>query len=564
MSNDTFLEKIKGTTTQLINISGGAVKILYNQVLGDVAASSNVLEFVKSMTAASKPSNKSTIDTSSTRPRLTLPSQDNLDIRLFSWKLSYFSGKIRAYLKYKSSVDGLRFQDVNASPSIIKSLLVPLTDTNTVPQIQIPDGSFVQDSTEIIDVVDRLFPKTVVLPNITDRPKQRMVCRLMELFGDEWLLVAAYHWRWAYSTNENKGQFMYNGDRALNKNTADKEKTDYLEPNHRKYNAVQWGDFMNSNATGKAQEQAGDLLFDAVMFRGGPKQGCINLGIQSDELAEAFEQSTLRFLSLFEKHLGETNCPFILGDRPSLADFGLLGPLYAHLYKDPVPGYIMRTRYPLVAEWCERVHDWNGIRFNRSMKYDKDTGTMIDDDKDRKLEWYPDDHVPPTVIAMLSCFFDEMWPVLVSASKVLTKYINDGQGPGINIGLPGKSFGASSSSQLNDGSLTHAFTIPVYDRMGTKGRRTRYASRPIKHLSGRRMVIPYQFWMLGRIADDVTVLNRNGKAKEITTFLNKCGNNNGGIEGFMNVDKMIAGCRIKKIGGKLFSVGPSSIGKSRL
>ena len=150
MSNDTFLEKIKGTTTQLINISGGAVKILYNQVLGDVAASSNVLEFVKSMTAASKPSNKSTIDTSSTRPRLTLPSQDNLDIRLFSWKLSYFSGKIRAYLKYKSSVDGLRFQDVNASPSIIKSLLVPLTDTNTVPQIQIPDGSFVQDSTEII------------------------------------------------------------------------------------------------------------------------------------------------------------------------------------------------------------------------------------------------------------------------------------------------------------------------------------------------------------------------------------------------------------------------------
>jgi hypothetical protein len=377
MSNDTFLEKIKGTTTQLINISGGAVKILYNQVLGDVAASSNVLEFVKSMTAASKPSNKSTIDTSSTRPRLTLPSQDNLDIRLFSWK------------------------------SI--------------------------------------------------------------------------------------------------------------------------------------------------------------LGIQSDELAEAFEQSTLRFLSLFEKHLGETNCPFILGDRPSLADFGLLGPLYAHLYKDPVPGYIMRTRYPLVAEWCERVHDWNGIRFNRSMKYDKDTGTMIDDDKDRKLEWYPDDHVPPTVIAMLSCFFDEMWPVLVSASKVLTKYINDGQGPGINIGLPGKSFGASSSSQLNDGSLTHAFTIPVYDRMGTKGRRTRYASRPIKHLSGRRMVIPYQFWMLGRIADDVTVLNRNGKAKEITTFLNKCGNNNGDIEGFMNVDKMIvAGCRIKKIGGKLFSVGPSLIGKSRL
>jgi len=90
--------------------------------------------------------------------------------------------------------------------------------------------------------------------------------------------------------------------------------------------------------------------------------------------------------------------------------------------------------------------------------------------------------------------------------------------------------------------------------MGTKGRRTRYASRPIKHLSGRRMVIPYQFWMLGRIADDVIVLKQNGKAKEITTFLNKCGNNNGGIEGFMNVDKMIAGCRIKKMAVNYFQL----------
>ena len=30
------------------------------------------------------------------------------------------------------------------------------------------------------------------------RPRQRITCQLIELLGDEWLLVPAYHYRWAY------------------------------------------------------------------------------------------------------------------------------------------------------------------------------------------------------------------------------------------------------------------------------------------------------------------------------------------------------------------------------
>ena len=37
--------------------------------------------------------------------------------------------------------------------------------------------------------------------------------------------------------------------------------------------------------------------------------------------------------------------PFLLGHRPSIGDFGLLAPIYAHLYRDPVPGFILRTRW---------------------------------------------------------------------------------------------------------------------------------------------------------------------------------------------------------------------------
>lgn len=43
------------------------------------------------------------------------------------------------------------------------------------------------------------------------------------------------------------------------------------------------------------------------------------------------------------------------GERPTLAGFALMGPFYAHLYRGPVPGFLLRTRTPLVARWVERV-----------------------------------------------------------------------------------------------------------------------------------------------------------------------------------------------------------------
>lgn len=564
------LYKIKAYAQQISKVSGGVIKIAYEKILGDTNAANSVIELVQAFSSVTKPE-LSTINKDPTqRPPLTLPTNDNLDIRLFSWQLSYFSGKIRAFLRYKSRVDGLKFDDINASPSIIQHLLVPHTDTNVVPQIQLPNGSFVQDSTEIIDVVDRMFPgnNTTVLPSLRERPKQRMVCRLLELFGDEWLLVAAYHWRWAYSCDEQQGQFMFSGHRRSTVGTTGSATETYLDPNHRLFNAMQWGRFMKSNATGLEQERAGNLLFDAMMYRNGPKLGCICLGISDDKMADAFEHSTLRFLSLFETHLCQPGNWFVLGSRPSLADFGLLGPLYAHLYQDPVPGYLMRTRYPNVAEWCDRMHNRGGaIRRQRSMEYNRDDGTLTDNDAQTSSEWYPDDAVPDTVVAMLRVFYDEMWPVLRSAAAKLTSYLDDGSGrPRRGVGVPGKSFGPSLPEQFGRGPLTHSFEIPVYDRMGTQGRRTKYReyvdgeerATTMKKLSGRRMVVPYQMWMLGRIADDVVEMRTEcstAKQESVRILLSKCGDKGEGEESMMSVDRMLLKCRLRKIGGKLFSIG---------
>ena len=45
-----------------------------------------------------------------------------------------------------------------------------------------------------------------------------------------------------------------------------------------------------------------------------------------------------------------------LGDAPSRADYGLMGPLYAHLGRDPYPVRIMQQKAPLVFRWVERMN----------------------------------------------------------------------------------------------------------------------------------------------------------------------------------------------------------------
>ncbi len=49
--------------------------------------------------------------------------------------------------------------------------------------------------------------------------------------------------------------------------------------------------------------------------------------------------------------------PFVLGSSPSIADFGLMGPMLRHFGQDPTPAAIMRAEAPRVFDWVSRV--WN-------------------------------------------------------------------------------------------------------------------------------------------------------------------------------------------------------------
>ena len=78
-----------------------------------------------------------------------------------------------------------------------------------------------------------------------------------------------------------------------------------------------------------------------------------SLGITTQSIP-LIEQSYTEFLHLFSDHLKKM--PYILGGNPTIADYGFMAPLYAHLSRDPYPSMQMRKTAPEVLRWVERMN----------------------------------------------------------------------------------------------------------------------------------------------------------------------------------------------------------------
>ncbi len=437
------------------------------------------------------------------------------EYRLFSWEHSYFSGKVRAFLRYKAHGGALAYEDILATPELIVGLLVPATGTNVVPQLLAPDGTWVQDSSEIIDWLERRHPAPAVIPPADTAPAQRLACHLIELLADEWMVVWAFFERW------NSGR-------------------ESVQPNHAAFNEQQWGAAFAPSADGHARREAARGIFvrafgtrEAFDQPRGIFAGLVALGAD-EHTAKAWQASNARLLDRLEVHFARHD--FVLGGLPSLADFALLGPLYAHLYRDPVAGFELRTRWPLIAEWVERTNHSNALN---ARTYGQKLYSL---DGDRNLvarpatsdggAWLGDDAIPATLLPVLEVFFAEMWPVLRSTIRKLREYLASGaHTPGGE--LPGKTFTPTpgfEALQTGDGPLTHAFEIG--------GARA------------RRMVVPYHVWMLQRVANVLEECTRSaaGRAR-VEALLSRVA---GGGELWALADEL-ADVRVRKVGGRIFS-----------
>ena len=135
--------------------------------------------------------------------------------------------------------------------------------------------------------------------------------------------------------------------------------------------------------------------------------------------------------------------PALLGSQATIADFGLIGPLYAHLYRDPTAGKLMRERAPNVARWVEQLHfEPGGLR------------APLDDN----------DSIPETLLPVLKRLAREMLPAMVDVAHHVRAWMAE---------HPGETLPRALGS--------HAFTL--------EGR------------EGSRIIRPYSLWMIQRVRD---------------------------------------------------------------
>ncbi len=227
--------------------------------------------------------------------------------QLLGAEVSYFTGKARSYLHFK----GIPYEEVPATREVYRNQIVPRVGFPVIPVLITPEGETLQDTTVIIDALEQRYPDPSVYPS---SPKQHLLALLLELYGDEWLKLPAMHYRWNYNMAFAEAEF----GRLSRPDLGVQEQLE----------------------TGKRTSKnfAGSLPI---------------LGV-TELTKAAIEESYEALLGDLDAHFGQY--PFLFGDRLSIGDLGLIGPLYAHLYRDPASGAIMHRLAPHVVEWVKRMY----------------------------------------------------------------------------------------------------------------------------------------------------------------------------------------------------------------
>ena len=272
---------------------------------------------------------------------------------LYAAPVSLFSGKARAYLRWR----GVSFEEVLTTTDVMREI-VPKIGWPVIPVMKTKAGDYVQDTADIIAHFERAqAQRGQGAPSVyPQNPLLNFVSALLHLYGDEWLVLPAMHYRWNHNEEWTYSEF---GRMA-------------------------------------APDAAPDAQYEIGKKRGQMFKGFVPMLGITDATRGCVERAYEDFLDEFSLHLSEHD--FLLGGRPCLADFAFYGPLYAHLYRDPASGTLMKSRAPKVAAWVERLRD----------------GHHGDGDLARD--------VPQTLLPLLRRHFSEHLPVLLASNALLAAW----------------------------------------------------------------------------------------------------------------------------------------------
>ena len=211
---------------------------------------------------------------------------------------SHFSGKLRPALRYK------QIHYVEYAPDM--GAIMRRTGVGFVPVLITPEDEMLQDTTDIIDVLEQRFAEPALLP---PAPADLVLCRLFELYADEFFPTVSMRTRWAYPENE--------------------------------------AELRRAFAAFSGALERGDAVADLM------SSYLPMLGVTSTTIP-AIDAHTDDMLAALCRHFADH--PFLLGERMSLADCALMGPLYAHLYLDRVTRKKLYDDAIEVCMWIERCN----------------------------------------------------------------------------------------------------------------------------------------------------------------------------------------------------------------
>ena len=229
-------------------------------------------------------------------------------MKVYGSKISYYTGKLEAYLRYK----GIPYELVSSYPHL--RLIRSHVGANQMPVVERGDGRWMSDTTPILLQLESEHPGTPILPSA---PVVTFIARLMEDYADEWLWRSAMHYRWSYEHDR----------QLLSSIIVDEVLKDAPLPRFLRRRLIQ------------ARQRRGFVLGDGVR----------------PQTWSHVEAGYLEALDNMSAMLESRE--FLLGSTPSLADFGFMAPMLRHFGHDPTPADIMRNRAPGVYAWIARV--WN-------------------------------------------------------------------------------------------------------------------------------------------------------------------------------------------------------------
>jgi glutathione S-transferase len=222
---------------------------------------------------------------------------------------SPYSVKVRAAFRYKHIVHVWKMA---GSGEVMSKVKVPV-----IPVVEYPDGSFGNDSTPLLQDIEKRHPDRAIYPA---DPALNFLALLLEDFADEWMTKAMFHYRWYRAADQDQMSKWLAFDRMM-------------------------------GAGAEAIEGAAKMFRDRQVGRMAIV-GC------TPQNAPVIEDSTFAMWRALDRLAVEG--PFLFGSRPSVADFAVYGQ-YLQLATDPTPQALMRAAAPYLYRWLFDLDDASGV-----------------------------------------------------------------------------------------------------------------------------------------------------------------------------------------------------------